>query len=151
MQVEFNGTLELADIKATGTIEVIDWTELVGVAATGTIQFTDWEALIGSVSTGTFTVTAFASLADKTFTVGEETITEGVDFDAETSNAITATNLAAALDTALSGVANVAADGAVVTITTVAKGFDQNLGMSTSATAGVTLSGAHLERSLLHI
>lgn len=137
--------LDNNDRIATGSIQVVDYEKFIGVKATGSIEVLDYEELLGVKATGIITITAFADLADKTFTVGAETLTEGVDFDAEVSNNQTATNLAAALDTALNGVADVAADGAVITITATDEGRDGNeIGVSTNAATGVTIPEAHL-------
>lgn len=62
----------------------------------------------------TFTVNNYAALAGDTVTIGATTLTEGVDFTAATSNAVTATALAAAID-ALANV-TASADGDVVTV-----------------------------------
>ncbi|HPF54591.1 MAG TPA: hypothetical protein PLM48_08130 [Clostridia bacterium] len=64
----------------------------------------------------TYTITVNAASGD-TFTINETTLTEGVDFNAGVDEAATATNLAAALDTALDGTFSASADGAVITVT----------------------------------
>lgn len=92
---------------------------------------------------GTITVTDWEELAGKTITVGADTLTEGVDFTAETDNDTTATNIAAAID-ALTGVNSSATDN-VVTINADAVGTGGNAKvLETNAVAGITLSGATL-------
>ncbi len=67
----------------------------------------------------TITIVTFGSLGSATVAIDingtTNTLTEGVDWDAETSNTVTATNLAAALN-ALTGI-TATSSGAVVTIT----------------------------------
>lgn len=124
---------------ASGSITVVDYTKLIGVAASGSITVADYEELIGAKASGTITITAYVSLAAKSFTIGEDTVTEGVDFTAETSNTVTATNLAAAIDALTDYTAS--ADGAVITITAAANGREFNeVFLSTNATAGYTFS-----------
>lgn len=95
--------------------------------AEGTITVDDWEALSGT-----------------TITVGSDTLTEGVDYNASTDNDTTATALAAAID-ALSGV-NAAAVANVITIKADAVGTAGNAKvLETNSTDAVTLSGATLE------
>lgn len=79
-----------------------------------------------------------------TFTVGSDTITEGSEFNAATSNAQTATNIAAAID-ALTGV-NAAAVGTRVTIYADAAGTSGNSKalLTNGSASAVTLSGATL-------
>lgn len=142
---DFNDTLVLDndDRIASGTLTVTDYEALIGAKSGGTITVNSYAELIGVKAASTITITAFASLAGKTVTIGAEVLTEGVDFTAETSNDVTATNLAAAID----GLAEVAAAavGAVVTVTAAAFGVAGNaIGMSTNAAAGITLAEAHL-------
>lgn len=78
-----------------------------------------------------------------TFTIGSDTITEGTDFNAETSNTVTATNVAAAIE-ALTGVGATSTD-AVVTITADASGTSGNSkALLSNGGAAVSLSGATL-------
>lgn len=92
-----------AAITASSTIELID------LANAGT----------GQRATGTFTVTNNTNLAGDTITIGTTALEEGTDFDAGSDDtapelAVTATNLAAAID-AVSGV-SATSSGAVVTV-----------------------------------
>jgi len=147
--INWSLALDNDDRIAVGTIQVIDYTKLVGVKATGSIEVLDYAALVGVAAASTITITAFASLNDKSFTIGAEVLTEGVDFNAETNNNTTATNLAAAID-ALADVSAVAV-GAVVTITAVAAGRAGNaITLSTDATAGYTMPESHLLGGLDH-
>jgi hypothetical protein len=95
-------------------------------------------------ASGTITIVDYTMLAGKTFTVGSDTLTEGADFNAATSNTVTATNLAAAID-ALAGVGATSALG-VVTITNDTPGTAGNSkALSTNAAAGgATVSAATL-------
>lgn len=90
------------------------------------------------------------TLSGATLTGGQDNLTinvdgnalvQGTDFTAETSNAVTATNIAAAID-ALSGI-NAVADGVIVTIADDARGTAGNARtLTTSSTAAATVSGA---------
>lgn len=94
-------------------------------------------------ASGTFTIVDYSGLTGDTFTVGTVTLTEGVDFDAETSNDVTADNLAEAIN-AIPNVSAVAV-GAVVTVTAATAGVAGNsIGISTNGGADVTVSGANL-------
>lgn len=76
-------------------------TPVAGVAATGTITVTDYQYLAGKASTATITVTDYTAMTGGTLDVlGFIIVTEGVDFNAVTSNNQTAINLAAAIDAA---------------------------------------------------
>lgn len=79
-----------------------------------------------------------------TFTIGPDTITEGADFNAETSNAVTATNIAAAI-AALAGV-SATSNGTTVTIVNDASGTAGNsVALLTNGSgSAVTLSAATL-------
>lgn len=100
--------------------------------------------LVAAVAaTGTLTVVDYTGLTGDTIAIGGVTLTEGVDFDAETSNDITATNIAAAIH-ALAAV-DAAAVGAVVTVTAATAGTAGNaITMTTSGGADLTLSAATL-------
>lgn len=128
---------------ATGSVQVTGYEGLIGVEAEGTISVLDYEQLIGVAAEADIVVTDWEALADVSITVGEDTIVEGIDFTAETSNNATATNIAAAID-ALDDVASTAST-ATVTVTAAVKGRDGNLiGLSTDAAAGLTIVEAHL-------
>lgn len=96
-------------------------------------------------ATGTITITDYTALSTDTVTVDGNALVEGTDFDAETSNDVTATNLAAVID-AISGI-SASASGAVITITADTAGAAGNaitLAYTDGGTAGLTLSGATL-------
>lgn len=96
-------------------------------------------------ATGTITITDYTLLSTDTVSVNATDLVEGTDFDAETSNDVTATNLAAVID-AISGV-NATASGAVVTVTATTAGAAGNaIAMTYTAGTGtgLTLSGATL-------
>lgn len=202
------------DQRASGTIEVLDYTLINGVKASGTVTIVDYTLLAGKTVTVNGTVltegaewnaatdndTTAASLETAieavtninstvvgavitveaaavgvagnaytlatnaavegltisgatltggqdagTFTIGSDTITEGSDFNAETDNETTATNIATAI-AALTGV-GATADDAVVTITADASGTAGNSKALTTTVAAeaATLSGATLE------
>lgn len=90
-------------------------------------------------ATGSFTVVDYSALTGKTVTVGTTTLTEGTDWDAETSNEVTATNLAAAI-TALANV-NAVADGADVDVTAATAGVAGN-SIATTTNGGSDLTAA---------
>lgn len=93
---------------------------------------------------GTITVVDYTALAGKTITVGTTVLTEGVDFTAETSNDVTATNIAAAVDAL--ALVSAAAVGAVVTVTAATAGTAGNaIALATNGGADMTVSGANLE------
>lgn len=85
-------------------------------SATGWVSINDNDLLAGRNSTGVFTVTDWTQMSGGNFDLlGMVTLTEGVDFTAETSNEVTASNIADALDiVAGEDIAN--AVGAVVTV-----------------------------------
>ncbi len=99
-------------------------------------------------ATGTYTVLDYTLLSDQVATINDFDMTEGPDWTAATSNAATASSLAAAINTAsASTLCTAAAVGAVVTVTAVTPGVAGNsidllssnqLGLSTS---GGTLAG----------
>lgn len=91
---------------------------------------------------GTATIVDYTSLAGKTVTVGASVLTEGVDWDAVTSNNATATDLAAAINAL--PLVNAVAVGAVITITAAAAGLAGNLALATNGAAALTVSGATL-------
>jgi len=90
-------------------------------------------------ATGSFTVVDYSNLSEKTVTVGTTTLTEGTDFDAETSNEVTATNLAAAINE-LANV-NAVADGADVDVTAATAGVAGN-SIATTTNGGSDLTAA---------
>lgn len=209
---DFHQDLDI-DQRASGTIEVLDYTLLNGVKASGLVTIVDYTLLSGKTVTINGTVltegadwnaatdndTTAASLetaieavtninstvvgavitveaaavgtvgnaytlatnaavegltlsgatltggqAAGTFTIGSDTITEGSDFNAETDNDTTATNIATAIE-ALTGV-GASATGGVVTITADASGTAGNSKalLTNGSAEAVTLSGATL-------
>lgn len=94
-------------------------------------------------ATGTYTVVDYTQLAGKTVTVNGTVLTEGVEWNAITSNDATATSLAAAI-AALAAV-NAAAVGAIVTVTAAAAGAAGNsIATLTQDAVNLTVSGATL-------
>lgn len=109
---DFNQTFEAANNSASGQITVDDYSALPGVAASGTIEVLDY---LGIGAGDSVTVDGVAYI-------------EGTDFDAETSNEVTATNLAAAIN---AGAQAASAVGALITVTAAAVGVAGNaIGMS---------------------
>jgi len=150
--VKAEGTIIIEDYSkateetATGSITITDYAAMHLTAAEGEVVVVDYSALEGTAAEGTIEVLEYddPDFSGATFTINGETITEGVDFDAETDNDTTATNLAAAID-ALDDV-SAAAVGAIVTITADATGTAGNsIDMATSMTGDeVSLSGSTL-------
>lgn len=83
--------------QATASIQVLDYSLLDGVDSSATIEVTDYTLMTG----GALDLLGFA------------TFTEGVDFYAETSNTVTAENLANAINTAVEETVAVAVDGVI--------------------------------------
>lgn len=100
-------------------------------------------------ATGTFTVTNNTNMATDTVTIGSTALVEGTDFDAGSDNtaaqlAVTATNLAAAINASGEAVTAVA-EAAVVTVYANSVGTDGNSIVWTytdQASAGGTISGS---------
>lgn len=87
------------------------------VAATGTITVTDYANLAGHDTSTTWTVTDYTLMAGGNFNIlGFFTLTEGVDFIAQTSNDVTATNICNAIN-ALTGDTNAVPTGPLITLT----------------------------------
>lgn len=96
-------------------------TEIAPVAqasATGTFTISDYQYLGGKDATAVITITDYTLMTGGSLDVlgGGIVITEGVDFDAETSNDVTASNLATAFNTAV-GETIATVVGAVITFT----------------------------------
>lgn len=135
----YQASLDNDDRIAAGSIKITDFEKLVGAKAAGSIEVLDYEELIGLKASGTITITAYASLSGKTFTIGGEVLTEGVDFTAGVSNDATATSLAAAIH-ALTDV-TASAVGPLITIEAAVAGRDGNsIGLVSNAAAGYTFS-----------
>lgn len=96
----------------------------------------------GVAATGNFTINDYSALTGDTFTVGVVTLTEGVDFDAETSNNQTATNLAEAINAL--PLVNAVAVGAQVNITAASVGTAGNLALAVSDAVNSARSGANM-------
>jgi len=129
--------LDNDDRIASGSVKVVDYEKFVGVKATGTITVDDYKELIGVKASATITITDYKKLAGKAFTIGDDTVTDGVDFTAGTANSNTATSLASAIDALTDYSAS--ADGAVVTILYKESGRTGNgIVISSDATAGYT-------------
>lgn len=127
---------------SSGSIEVTDYTQLVGVEAEADIEILDYQKLLQAQATGQLIISDYASLAGKTVTIDGNVLTEGVDFTAETSNSVTATNLASAID-GISGISS-AAVGVTVNVTVDTPGRDGNeVGISSNADSGITINEAH--------
>ena len=91
-------------------------------------------------ATGTVTVVDYTQLSEAVLTVGEEDYTEGADWDAETSNEVTAANLATTLETSV--VITPSITGAVITLTAQDPGADGNLiALATTDAVNLTISG----------
>lgn len=93
--------------------------DLIYVDSDGQLQYIAGDITVQGARLYTVTVNAAAG---DTFTINETTLTEGVDFSAGVDESATATNIAAALDTALSGTFDAAAVGAVITVTETTPG-----------------------------
>lgn len=161
-----SGTITVDDyallngIQATGTIQVTDYTLLIGVqaigeitidayallieaAATGTITIVDYTKLIAASATGTIQIVDYTALEGKIVTVNGEDYIEGVHWDAVTSNDVTATNLAAAIDGAEIVGASAATDTVTVTATTAGTAGN-SIALAQDAGTDIVLSGALL-------
>lgn len=94
---------------------------------------------------GTLQVLDYAALSLATITVAGHDLVEGTDFDAETSDDVTATNIAAAID-ALAEVTASAATDTVTVVAATAGAAGNDIDMSTDALpADLLLSGTTLE------
>lgn len=86
------------------------------ITASSTIELINLsDAGKGQKATGTFQVTAYANMTTDTITIDSTALVEGTDFDAETSDEVTATNLAAAI-AGVAGVESATAVGDTVTV-----------------------------------
>lgn len=86
------------------------------ITASSTIELINLsDAGKGQKATGTFQVTAFANMTTDTITIDSTALVEGTDFDAVTSDEVTATNLAAAI-AGVAGVESATAVGDTVTV-----------------------------------
>jgi hypothetical protein len=138
---DYNETISLDNDEriASGSVKVVDYELLVGEEASGSIEVLDYEELVGVKASGGITITAFASLAGKTVTVGDDVLTEAVDFTAGTSNDATAESLKDAIH-ALAGY-TATRSGAVITVVNATAGRAGNAkAMSSNAAAGISFS-----------
>ncbi len=146
----------VAAVKATGTVTVVDYLKAIatkaagsitygvptaGVKATGTISVVDYTLMSALQGQMTITIVDYAALSGETVTVDGNALVEGTDWDAETSNDVTATNLAAAIDGL--GSYEASAVGAVVTVKFSTAGTAGN-GKVVTSTDGVHLTLRHL-------
>ncbi len=114
-------------------------------SAVGSLTITDNTKLEGTPSTADITITDYTQMTGGNFNLlGMITLTEGVDFTAETSNEVTATNFAAALDIA-AGESITSVVGAVVTVTL---GGEDNGGTIVWSGTGVSPTTATLTGGL---
>jgi hypothetical protein len=120
------------------------------ITASSTIEVIDLkDAGKGVQAQGTFTVTNNTNIATDTITIGTTALVEGTDFDAGSDDtaaelAVTATNLAQAINDSDEDVV-ATASGAVVTVTATAYGTDDNTTVWTytdQGSAGGTISGS---------
>lgn len=94
-------------------------------------------------ATQTIEVLDYANLTGDNVVVGGTTLTEGVAFNAVTSNNVTATNLAAAINAL--GAVNASAVGAMVTITAATPGAAGNsITVTSNGGAAIDVNGATL-------
>ena len=121
-----------------------DGTTVSLVAATAGEAGNALTLALGGSNTGTMTVSGATFTGGRdhaVFTLDDVIVTQGTGFTAETSNSVTATNIAAALDAATNG--NASAVGAVVTCVAADDGTDGNAIVFTQdVTAGSTISGS---------
>jgi hypothetical protein len=120
------------------------------ITTSSTIEVIDLkEAGKGVQARGTFTVTSNTNIATDTITIGTTALVEGTDFDAGSDDtaaelAVTATNLAQAINDSDEAVV-ATANGAVVTVVDNAYGTDGNTTVWTytdQGSAGGTISGS---------
>lgn len=132
-------------VAATGAITIVDWEQMLAAAAQGSITIIDYTKATAASATFRIRVVNFEDIALKTVTVDGNALVEGTDFDAVTSNAATATDLASAID-GISGL-SASASGDLVTITVDAAGAAGNSKAvsSDAQDAGIFLSGATFE------
>lgn len=132
---------DLADLEATD-----DATDITITVATGGIEMND-AVITGTGAYSALNITFSGGQDHAVIEVDGDNYTEGTDFDAETSNDITATNLAAAIDGGTNDV-DAAAVAAVVTVTAELVGVAGNaitMSVDSGDEDGVELSGATLE------
>lgn len=131
--------IALIDSSQNGTVVTVQ-------AATAGAAGNSLTLALGGSNTGTMTIsgaTLTGGYDNLTITVNGNALVQGTNFTAETSNAVTATNLAAAID-ALANVA-AAAVSSTVTITAEAEGTTANsYNLLTSSAPAATVSGATL-------
>lgn len=111
---EFGTALARQTASARQTADIYGAT---AASASGTITVTDYQYLAGKNGTATMTISDYSLMAGGALNLlGFATLTEGVDFDAETSNDVTASNLVTAINAAIGDPVS-AAVGAVITFT----------------------------------
>jgi hypothetical protein len=145
---EFSNIAELeALVEAVALIDSSENGTVVTVqAATAGAAGNALTLALGGSNTGTMAIsgaTLTGGYDNLTITVNGNALVQGTNFTAETSNAVTATNLAAAID-ALANVA-AAAVSSTVTVTAEAEGTTANsYNLLTSSAPAATVSGATL-------
>ena len=103
-----------------------------------------YKAITPAQASATITVVDYTALSGKTITVNGTVFTEGVEWTAETSNAVTAGNIATGVSADGWYTAD---DGAVVTLTadeTMPGDVGNSITLATNAGAALTLSGSTL-------
>ena len=130
-----NVDINLSDVdQISAQINIVD-------SATTIASFID-----GVRSTGTVTVTDFSLAAGTVVTVDGTALTEGVDWTAETSNDVTADNLAVAID-AIAAVTAANPAAAIITVRGASVGTAGNVTTTVTGT-GVTVQQATLAGGL---
>ena len=134
--------LELTALLQHATGEITYNTPVGADYADGTITITDYTQLIEAAATGTIQIVDYSQLSGATITVDGVDYVEGVDFTAETSNDVTAGNLATAIDGGAQGAAAVTD---TVTVTAATAGEAGNsIDLATSDATNAPVSGATL-------
>lgn len=98
----------------------------------------------GVAATSTVTITDYTQASGWGVTIDDQTLTEGVDWTAATSDEATAQSFADAVNNniTLQEIVSATVDGAVVTLTVTQEGPSGNdIVVSTTATGGLTVSG----------
>lgn len=138
-----NGTSSVFTSSNEFVRTVGEWINGSALTGSSTIEVLDPDEIgKGVQAQATVTITDYTQLGTDVITVNGTALTEGTDWNAATSNDVTATNLAAAID-ALSGY-SASASGAVVTIITDTYGVAGNtetLAYTDGGSAGATISG----------
>lgn len=107
-------TTSAAVNSAGGTRELI----FPSTAATGSFTISDYTKLAGLPSVATITITDYTAMGGGNFNIGSGMLilTEGVDFNAVTSNSVTATNVANAVNAAFGPICTTLANVVTVSV-----------------------------------